>query len=305
MSYYSLPRGKLHKEEETKKLNNLTANYSRLFYKNRANDVDVDLPSTIANKMLAEGQPLTDDIKNFLLGTSEYAEDIQSDIDLYVTRGRHNQASFCRKLDPIEKSAWRTENPLALLFKGVADFDAQNPVIGSLLSEIDLGKNKTNSDLISAAPDINDTILLQRFKKFKETPINFNDDDDNDDNNYNNTNNNQNNYNNNNPLGAPPSPINLGNIFETAPPSFSFNNDDLQQQQQQPFDRFSTAATPDEQVISEIERIVEKEKTNEEQKEITPSDPLLEYFKNADKILTPELVLEKEKKNADLEDFKK
>ena len=111
-----------------------------------------------------------------MLGTSDYARSIQSDIDLYLTRGRHNQASFRRKLDPIKKSVWRTENPLALLFKDVANFDAQNPVIGSFLSEIDLGKRSTNSDLIkkslSKVPDINDTILLQRFKKFKETPIN-------------------------------------------------------------------------------------------------------------------------------------
>ena len=43
MSYYSLPRVKLHKKDEIKKLNNLTSNYSQL----------------------------------------------------YVTRGRHNQVSFC------------------------------------------------------------------------------------------------------------------------------------------------------------------------------------------------------------------
>ena len=96
MPYYSLPRVKLHKNDEIKKLNNLISNYSQLFYKDRANDVDVDLPSTIPSKILAEGQPLTDDIKNFLLGTSDYARGIQSDIDLYVTRGRHNQASFRR-----------------------------------------------------------------------------------------------------------------------------------------------------------------------------------------------------------------
>ena len=139
-------------------LNNLTSSYSRLFYKERTNDVDVGLPSTVVKKILAEGQSLTDDIKNFLLGTSNYAKDIQSDIDLYVTRGRHNEASFCRKLDPIEKSVWRTENPVALLFKDVANFDAQNPVIDSLLREIDLGKNITKSSLISTAPDIKDTI---------------------------------------------------------------------------------------------------------------------------------------------------
>ena len=148
MSYYSLPRVKLHKKDEIKKLNNLTSNYFRLFYKDRANDVDVDLPSTIARKILAEGQPLTDDIKNFLLGTSDYARGIQSGIELYVTRGRHNQASFHHKLDPIEKSVWRTEKPLALLFKDIANFDVQNPVIGSLLRDIDLGKRSTNSDLI-------------------------------------------------------------------------------------------------------------------------------------------------------------
>ena len=65
MSYFSLPRGKVHKKEEIKKLTNLTSKYSRLYYKDRANDVDVDLPSTSANKILAEGQPLTDDIKSF------------------------------------------------------------------------------------------------------------------------------------------------------------------------------------------------------------------------------------------------
>ena len=137
-----------------------------------------------------------------MLGTSDYSRSIQSEIDLYVTRGRHNQVSFRHKLGPLEKSFWRTENPLALLFKDTANFDAQNPVIGSLLRDINLGKRSTNSDLIKKslpkAPDINDTILLQRFKKFKETPINYNDNNDNndDDNNDNNINNSKNvNYN--------------------------------------------------------------------------------------------------------------
>ena len=212
MSYYSLPRGKLHKKDDIKNMNNLTSNYSRLFYKNIANDVDVDLLSTVTKKILTEGQPLTDDIKNFLLGTSEYARDIQSDIDLYVTRGRHNQASFRRNLDPIEKSVCRTENPLALLFKDVANFDAQNPIIGFLLREIDLGKNKTNSQLIanqlSKAPDINDTILLNRFKKLKDDPINYNNNNNNDDNNDNDGG--------INPLGPPPPPPTFNDF-----PSFS------------------------------------------------------------------------------------
>ena len=188
-----------------------------------------------------------------------------------------------------------------------------------MLREIDLGKRSNNSDLIkkllSKAPDINDTILLQRFKKIKETPIKYNDNDDNDDddNSDNNINNSKNFNYNNISLSTPPSPVKLGNIFETVPPSFNFNSVHLQYQQQQhqqrqrqqPFDRFSTASASGTQVMSEIKKIIKKEKTKEQEKEITPSDPLLEYFKNADVILNDNFKLEKEKHEAELENFKK
>ena len=170
MSYYSLPRVILNENKETKKLNNLSSNYSCLFYKQQARDLDEDIHSLVAQQIVAEGgQPLTDDVQNFLLGTSEYANDIQSDIDLFVTRGRFNEASARHKLNPFVKSVLRTENPLAFLFKDVVTFDSQNPIIGSLLREFDLAKKGKNSDLIKKqldkAPDINDTILIQRFKK--------------------------------------------------------------------------------------------------------------------------------------------
>ena len=84
------------------------------------------LPSVVAQKIVAQNEPLTDDVKNFLLGTSDYAQEIQSDIDLYVTRGKHNEASFRRRFDPIEKNVWRKENPLELLFKDVSNFDVRN-----------------------------------------------------------------------------------------------------------------------------------------------------------------------------------
>ena len=152
--------------------------------------------------------------------------------------------------------------------------------------------------------------MLQRFKKFKETPINYNDNDDNDDEDNNISNSKNFNYNNIS-LSPPPSPVKLDDIFEAAPPSLNFNNVDLQQQQlqqqqqQQPFDRFSTAAAPGTQVMSEIEKVIEKQKTKEQEKEITSSDPLLEYFKNANEILSDNFILEKEKNEAELENFKK
>ena len=57
--------------------------------------------------------------------------------------------------------------------------------------------------------------------------------------------------------------------------------------------------------MSEIGKVIEQEKTKEQEKEITPSDPLLEYFKNTDKILNDNFILENEKNEADLENFKK
>ena len=56
--------------------------------------------------------------------------------------------------------------------------------------------------------------------------------------------------------------------------------------------------------MCKIENVIEK-KTKEQEKEITPSDPLLEYFKNVDEILSNNFILEKEKNEAELENFKK
>ena len=63
MPFFSLPRVKPNKNEEVKRLNNLSSNYSRLFFKEKAGDVDVDLPSVVAERFVTEGKPLTDDVK--------------------------------------------------------------------------------------------------------------------------------------------------------------------------------------------------------------------------------------------------
>ena len=170
ISYYSLPRVILNENKPTKKLNNLYSNFQCLLYEQQAKDLDEGIYSLVAQQILSEGAlPLTNVVQNFLLGTSEYANDIQSDIDLFLSKGRFNKASVRHKLDPILKSVWRTENPLAFLFKDVTMFDAQNQIIGSLLREIDLEKYGKNCGLIKKqldkAPDINDTILIQRLKK--------------------------------------------------------------------------------------------------------------------------------------------
>ena len=95
---------------------------------------------------------------------------------------------------------------------------------------------------MSKASDINDTILINRFKKLKETNehYNANDNDDDDDNN-----------NNNggfiNPLGPVLSPLNFNNFpstFQTPQQPFS------QPKQQESFDKPSTTTTQHQYNIS-------------------------------------------------------
>ena len=85
---------------------------------------------------------MSEDVKKFLLATSNFGEEIQGELDLYVTKNRLNEASYRRRLYPISKNIIRNKNPIELLFKDVKHFDAQNPVIGSLIKEVDVGKKK-------------------------------------------------------------------------------------------------------------------------------------------------------------------
>ena len=282
-----------------------------LFYKQKANDVVADLSSVVAEQIVRQGEPLTEDIKSFLLGTSDYANKLQFDIDLYVTRGKHNQASFRRKLDPVSKNIWRKENPLELLFEDVSKFDAQNPVIGSLLKEIDHGKKQSKTDPLSSPSNLNDVILRRRFENLRRTdqPFNADSDGDND------------NDNDDNGLGLPPSPLNYDFLRPTAPPlsppilspqrlvptapPIDENTDPTVPPPYSLFtkkdDSTGTSVTPGEQVMSEIECVIEKEK--EENKVVVPDDPLLEYFKGINDVLDENYRFQKENDQSELERF--
>ena len=77
---------------------------------------------------------------------------MQSDINHYVRKGRMNNANFRQKLDPISKNILRRQIPLELVFEDISTFDKENPIVGSLLKELDVGKKVLASDLIKQAP---------------------------------------------------------------------------------------------------------------------------------------------------------
>ena len=75
---------------------------------------------------------------------------MQDDINMYVTRDRPNNTSFRQKLDPITKNIFRRQNPLELVFKDISTLDAQNPIIESLLREIDVGKKDVDKYIVKS-----------------------------------------------------------------------------------------------------------------------------------------------------------
>ena len=57
-----------------------------------------------------------------------------------MTRDRINNGSFRQKLNPISKNILRRQNPLELAFEDISTFNAENPIVGSLLRELDVGE---------------------------------------------------------------------------------------------------------------------------------------------------------------------
>ena len=137
--FFLLPTNKLYKKEDTRKLKIFPAGDVRSFYRNLADriDTDSDFYSRIAN----DANIPMEDVQKYLLATSDFAKSMQTDINHYVTKDRINDASFKQKLDPIS-------NPLELVFEDISTFDAENPIVGSLLREIDIKKKSSQTVIL-------------------------------------------------------------------------------------------------------------------------------------------------------------
>ena len=137
--FISLPRNRIHKKEETKKLN-LPSDFVESFYKDFLDGIDFSQDNDFQQQLVTN--PLSEDVKKFLLVIRNFGEERQGELDLYVTNNRLNEASFRRRLDPISKSIITNKNPIEVLLKDVKHFDVQNPVFGSLIKEVNVGIKK-------------------------------------------------------------------------------------------------------------------------------------------------------------------
>ena len=101
---------------------------------------------------------------------------MQTDINYYVTRDGINNSSFRQNLNAISKNIFRRQNPLELVFEDISTFDSENPVVVSLLKELDIGKQDVAGDLIKKAPRQRglDFVIQNRLSKLKEGNENIN-----------------------------------------------------------------------------------------------------------------------------------
>ena len=151
--FFLLPTNKLYRKENTRKLKNFPARYVGSFYRDLVDNVNTT--SDFYSQIEADTDIPKEDVQKYILATSDFAKSIQTDINHYVTRDRINNASFRQRLDPISKNILRRQNPLELVFEDISTFDAENPIVGSLLREIDIKKkNNLTVILLSLCLDI-------------------------------------------------------------------------------------------------------------------------------------------------------
>ena len=172
MSFYSSLTGKIYKRKEKRKLKNLPAEYVGRFYRNLANNVNNFLGSDFYEQIASGYGMLSADIQNNILATGDFAKGMQTDINHYVTNDKINSASFRQKLDSISKNILRRQNLLELVLKDISMFDAENPIVVSLLKELDVGKMDIASELIKKAPRPPgvEFAVRKRLEKLKNRP---------------------------------------------------------------------------------------------------------------------------------------
>ena len=133
MGFYSLPTGKLYKKTRKSRLKNFPAGYVGSFYRNLVDNIDDCLGSDFYGRIANDSNIPPEDVQKYVLAISDFTKGIQTDINHYVPRDRI-------KLDPISKNILQRQNRLELAFEDITTFDSENPIVGSLIRELDVGK---------------------------------------------------------------------------------------------------------------------------------------------------------------------
>ena len=107
-------------------------------------------------------------LQKYLLATGLMQDIIQENLNMVVTDGDFNNASVHRELD--------TKYPSFMffaVFKNKAKFDVQNPVVGSLIAQVQENKAKKKAYLkqLGQAPAVVDIDIGRRLQELRDNQL--------------------------------------------------------------------------------------------------------------------------------------
>ena len=175
MSYIQLPYGYVNKEKQIQF--NLPNNYEESFYFDKVPYLTTKTPAVENNLInLIKNR---DDLKRWLLATSDYWNEIQENLNAVVGHDEKFTNSIVRHaLDLKDNPIFCNPNPINVTFQDMKKFDQVNPVIGKLAAQVKASK-LTEQELNQKLLDNFEADTLQaRLDKLKYGSPEDNDDDD-------------------------------------------------------------------------------------------------------------------------------
>ena len=119
------------------------------------------------NNIIKNGEVDNLELQKHLLATGLLQDSVQPSLDMIVTDGGFNNAAVRRELDLKYPSIMKKPNSKDVVFKDEPKFYMKNPIIGSLVAQVQ--ENKTNEkatlNQISGAPFPKDIELAEHLAK--------------------------------------------------------------------------------------------------------------------------------------------
>ena len=100
------------------------------------------LENPVINDIVKDGKVDSLALQKFLLETDLLQDSIQENLNMIVTDDGFNVVSIRRALNAKFPSVMKKPNPIEVMFKDKCKFDEQNPVVGSLITQVIDSKKK-------------------------------------------------------------------------------------------------------------------------------------------------------------------
>ena len=111
-------------------------------------------------------------LQKYPLATGLLKDSMQDSLDMTVSSdGKVSNAAVRRQLDTKFPSVMRKPNPINAVFKEKAKLDTQNPIIGTLLTQIELGKLNNQKQIkkqLETTPSMKDLKIEEHLKRSRD-----------------------------------------------------------------------------------------------------------------------------------------